>query len=638
MRPAAGPRATSGWSGTGWCSSRRAASRRTSRRSSAPPAARGTGAPADLRTALSLGGELLPDDRYEEWTLETRRALREQRLALLATLAAAHERAGQSEDAAAALRGVLELEPGHEPAHAGLMRLYAAAGRRDEALRQYARLQRALREELGATPDPETQRLHAALLAGPPPEDPPAPAAGAGAAAPLDRAAGPAPAPAGLPRQLTSFVGREAEVAEVARLLREAPLVTLTGPGGVGKTRLALEVAGRAAGAWPDGVGFVDLAPIADPELVPEAVAAALGLRETPGRPLLATLTDALRPKRLLLVLDNCEHLLDAAAALADALLRACPSVGVLATSREPLGVPGEAPYRVPSLAVPDPDRPLPAARLAQVEAVRLFAARAAVVRPGFGVTERNAGAVAAVCRRLDGLPLALELAAAQARALSVAQLTARLDDRFRLLTGGPRVALARHQTLRAAIDWSYDLLTARERTLFARLSVFAGGFTLEAAEAVGADHASAPRGPGAPPGATGRALEAPDVLGLLTRLVDKSLVTATPIDGADEADGAVRYRLLETLRQYAGERLRAAGGAAAAHDRHAAHFLARTEALGGRVSGPRYACRRRSSGGSRGSTTTCGPPWPGCATGAMPSAPCGWAPPWAGCGSTWAT
>ncbi len=550
---------------------------------------------SDLRAALALGGELLPDDRYEEWTLGPRRALREQRLALLSALAATHERAGQPEDAAAALREVLELEPAHEPAHAGLMRLYAAAGRRDEALRQYERLKRALREELGATPDAATQRLHAALLDGPPPENPPAvaapgttaPASGDTAPPALAAEPVPAPAPAALPRQLTSFVGRDAEVAEVARLLREAPLVTLTGPGGVGKTRLALEVAGQAAGAWPDGIGFVDLASVADPGLVPQAVASALGLREAPGQPLLATLAGALGRRRLLLVLDNCEHLVAACAALAAALLRDCPGLRALATSREPLGVAGEAPYRVPSLAVPDEDDPLPAALLARVEAVRLFAARAAVVQPGFAVTERNATPVAAVCRRLDGLPLAIELAAAQVRALSVEQLATRLDDRFRLLIGGPRTALARHQTLRAAVDWSFDLLTPQEQTLFARLSVFAGGFALEAAEAVGAGDSSGAFGAGASPGASGRALaapgvlEAPDVLEVLTRLVDKSLVTATPVD---EVEGAARYRLLETLRQYGRERLRAAGDAGAAHDRHAAHFLARTEALGGRV------------------------------------------------------
>ena len=300
-------------------------------------------------------------------------------------------------------------------------------------------------------------------------------------------------------------------------------------------------------------------------------------MREEPGRPLPATLAEALRPKRLLLVLDNCEHLLDACARLADELLRACPHLTVLATSREALGVAGEAPYRVPSLAVPGPDARPPAETLAQYEAVRLFAARAAVVQPAFAVTTQNARAVAAVCRRLDGIPLALELAAARVRVLPVQHLHARLEDRFRLLTGGPRTALARHQTLRAAIDWSYDLLTDQERTLFARLAVFAGGFTLEAAEAVCAGDPCGQGGTAPRPPRTGRAGpagEAGDVLELLTRLVDKSLVQVD-----DQADGAARYRLLETLREYARERLEASGEAETLAAGHADYYLPREEA-----------------------------------------------------------
>ena len=402
----------------------------------------------------------------------------------------------------------------------------------------------------------------------------PSPARGTPSRGPA--AAGLTLSPAGLPRQLTSFVGREAEVAEVARLLQDAPLVTLTGVGGVGKTRLAQEAASRMAGAWPDGVCFVDLAPLSDPGLVPHAVAAALDIREAPGRPLLATLSDALGPRRLLLVLDNCEHLVEACAGLAGALLRACPDLRVLATSREALRVAGEVPYRVPSLAVPATDGPLPVEALTRSDAVRLFAARAAVVHPGFTVTAGNGPAVTAVCRRLDGIPLALELAAAWARTLSVEQIAGRLDDRFRLLVGGPRAGLARHQTLRAAVDWSYDLVTAPERALFARLAVFAGGFTLEAAEAVGAD--DPPETP-----AAGRAIAAPEVLERLTRLVDTSLVQ---VDG--QTAGAARYRLLETLRQYAGERLAASGEAAAAQRRHAAHYLALAEQAAPELEGPR--------------------------------------------------
>jgi predicted ATPase/class 3 adenylate cyclase len=382
--------------------------------------------------------------------------------------------------------------------------------------------------------------------------------------------------PHNLPGQLTGFVGRERELAEVAGLLGAQRLVTLTGPGGVGKTRLALQAAADALEGYPDGVWLAELAPLADPALVPQAVAAAVGVREEPARPLLGTLADALRPKRLLLVLDNCEHLLDASARLADALLRACPRVHLLATSREALGIAGETAWRVPSLPVPeDAASPYPtAAGLAGYAAVRLFAERAAAVRPGFAVTDENAGAVAQVCARLDGIPLALELAAARVRVLPPPQLLGRLEDRFRLLTGGSRTALARHQTLQAAVDWSYDLLAEAARTLFARLAVFAGGFSLEAAEAVCADER----------------IESAEVLDLLTRLVDQSLVVVD-----EQPDGTARYRLLETLRQYAGERLAAGGAApvAAARARHAAHFLglaAAAEGLGADNPSPELA------------------------------------------------
>jgi predicted ATPase/class 3 adenylate cyclase len=361
--------------------------------------------------------------------------------------------------------------------------------------------------------------------------------------------------PHNLPLQLTSFVGRERELAEVAGLLAGGRLLTLTGAGGSGKTRLALQAAADAIERYPDGVWFVDLAPLAAGALVPDAALAAVGApgrEDGPGAPE-ARLVAHLRPWRALLLLDNCEHLLDATARLADAVLRGCPGVRVLATSRELLGLAGETAWRVPSLGLPDPDAAPGAAALEASGAGRLFAERARAAQPAFALTDANAPAVAEVCVRLDGIPLALELAAARVRVLTPEQLAARLGDRFRLLTGGGRTALRRQQTLRATVDWSHDLLAEPERALFRRVAVFpggaTGGFPLEAAEAVGA---------GAP-------VAAAEVLDLLTGLVDKSLVLAEA-RGAEE-----RYRLLETLRQYAEERLLQAGEAAAVRDRHAA-------------------------------------------------------------------
>ncbi len=352
--------------------------------------------------------------------------------------------------------------------------------------------------------------------------------------------------PNNLPIQATSFVGREREIAEASRMLSAARLLTLTGSGGTGKTRLALQLAADVLPSFPDGVWLAELAPLASPDLVLQTVAAAYGLREIPGIPLLDLVTDYMRSKRLLLVLDNCEHLIEACAQLADHFLRTCPDVKLIASSREALGIAGEVSYRVPSLSLPDLADPTQAS-LAKCEAVQLFLERAAAVNPRFALTESNAPAIAQICRRLDGIPLALELAAARTRAFSGEQIASRLDDRFRLLTGGSRTALPRQQTLRALIDWSYDLLSEPERVLLLHLSVFVGGWTLEAAEAVCPDL---------------------DVLDLLAQLVNKSLVIA------DEQGGQVRYRLLETVRQYARDRLFESGEMTAVRDRHLDYFL----------------------------------------------------------------
>lgn len=372
--------------------------------------------------------------------------------------------------------------------------------------------------------------------------------------------------PHNLPLQLTSFIGRQKEIVEVKRQLLGDRFVTLTGPGGTGKTRLALQAGAELLELFPDGVWLVELASLSDPTLVPQTVAAALGIREAAGRPILTLLTDYLHKKEMLLILDNCEHLLSSCAQLVTTLLQACPYLCVLATSRETLNIPGELAFRVPSLSIPDARHLPPLPALTQYEALQLFLERAENMQPGFQLTDTNAPAVAQICHRLDGIPLAIELSVARVKMMPVEQVAARLDDRFRLLTGGSRTALPRHQTLRALIDWSYDLLSEAERILFRRLSVFAGGWTLEAAEAICA----------------GEGLEDYEVLDLLTQLVNKSL--ATP-DGESEAEA--RYRLLETIRQYARERLLEAGGGEQIRERHLNYYLQLAERAEPELRGP---------------------------------------------------
>ncbi len=346
---------------------------------------------------------------------------------------------------------------------------------------------------------------------------------------------------------LTSFVGRVREQVEVRRLLHAARLLTLTGAGGCGKTRLALAVAGEVGADYPDGVWLVELAELADPSLVPQAVAEALGLREEPGQPILVTLTTYLTPTRLLLVLDNCEHLAAACAELVTVLLAACPQLRVLTTSRAPLEAPAETIYRVPSLALPDVARRPSSDDLLAFDAIGLFVERARARQPDFALTPRNEDGVMAICLRLDGIALALELAAARVGVLAVDDIAAGLDDCLRILTGGPRDALPRHQAMQATLDWSYDLLEEPERVLLRRLSVFAGGWTLQAAEAV----------------CTGGVVAQEDVLDLLTALVNKSLAQM------EERNGRARYRLLETVRQYGQQHVTASGEAELVRERH---------------------------------------------------------------------
>ncbi|MET8973978.1 ATP-binding protein, partial [Streptomyces hydrogenans] len=406
-----------------------------------------------------------------------------------------------------------------EPLQVLRIRALRDAGRAAEALAAYEEVRRTLADRLGADPGPGLRALHEDLLAA----ETPAPARTA-------------PAPGNLRARLTSFVGRDEEIAALRQDLAAARLVTLLGPGGAGKTRLSQEAAERVADTWPDGVWAAELAPVRDPEAVPEAVLAALGARETvlrgagaeelrtAGDPL-SRLVEHCAGRRMLLLLDNCEHVVGAAARLAESLLARCPGVRILATSREPLGVPGE--------------RLRPLGPLPEATALRLLGERGVAARPGFEVGE-DPVAAREIVRRLDGLPLAIELAAARLRMLSARQIADRLDDRFRLLTSGARTVLPRQQTLRAVVDWSWELLEGPERAVLRRLAVFTGGCDLEAAEAVCA-------GP-----------EGADVLDVLGALVDKSLVVSAP------EESGTRFRLLETVAEYAGERLDEAGERAA--------------------------------------------------------------------------
>src|SRR4051794_37637464 len=354
--------------------------------------------------------------------------------------------------------------------------------------------------------------------------------------------------PNNLPRHLNTFVGRREDVAEVRQLTTESPLVTLTGPGGVGKTRLCLQVAAEVLDNFADGAWLIELETLSDASLVPQQIAVGLGLAEVADGDFSSSVLGHLRSREALLILDNCEHIIDACAQLANNLLRACPGLRILATSREPLGVPGERLYPVRSLSVPHGTRRPSVAAVGESEAVNLFVERAQAADPKFVLTDENVGAVVEICRRLDGIPLAIELAAARVRALSPQQIAERLDDRFRLLTGGSRTVMPRHQTLRAAIDWSFDLLPDEERIVLWRLSVFAGSFSLEAAEAVWA----------------GGDIEQFEVIDHVARLVEKSLVNR-------QADN---YRLLETVRGLARERSLEAGESEASFERHRVWYL----------------------------------------------------------------
>ncbi|MEU5953556.1 BTAD domain-containing putative transcriptional regulator [Streptomyces sp. NPDC047525] len=516
----------------------------------------------------------LPDRTAEAARWESRR-LEARRARLAAALAL-----GRAEQVLPELAALCDSHPLDEPLQALRLRALRDAGRPAQALAAYDAVRRLIADRIGTDPGPGLRALHEELLhhdtpphASQPPQPPPS------RVRPPERPQG------NLRARLTSFVGREDDIEAIRDDLTRARLVTLLGPGGAGKTRLSQEAAEAYADGVPDGVWLAELAPVEDPDAVPEAVLTALGARETVlrgagaeelravserhGDDPVVRLTEHCAPRRMLLILDNCEHVIDAAARLADRLLAHCPGLTVLATSREPLGVPGE---------LLRPVEPLP-----EPIALRLLADRGAAARPGFRI-EDDPSAAAEICHRLDGLPLAIELAAARLRMLTTRQIADRLDDRFRLLTNGARTVLPRQQTLRAVVDWSWELLDTSERTVLRRLSVFAGGCDLAAAEAVcGAPAESAVAGDGAGV----RPLDVADVLG---SLVDKSLVVAAP-----SPQGVMRYRLLETVGEYAGERLDEAGDRGAAERAHLVYFreLARLTEPRLRGGGQREAVER---------------------------------------------
>ncbi|MEV6372374.1 AfsR/SARP family transcriptional regulator [Micromonospora musae] len=567
------------------------------------------GAARRLDAALALWrGPALADVADTDFARAPVARLDELRLAAIEDLIAARAATQEPPAQLPPLREQVAAHPLRERLVGQLMRALHRAGRPAEALAEYDRLRRILAETLGADPGPELAALYLAVLRGeqpdapagplaevPPGQPPGTPPPDGGAvpnrAAPLSAAPASVPGRAvrgrgGLPAALTSFVGREAAVDRVDDLLAGSRLVTLTGPGGAGKTRLAVESGRAVAGRFPDGVWLVELAPITDPAEVPQALLTLLGLREqaliAAGRSRVpageateptARLVDALATRCALLVLDNCEHLLDAAAALADRLLGACPDLRVLATSRESLGITGEALHAVESLALP----PVGADAVTALAypSVRLFADRAAAARPDFVVDAGSVAAVVGICRSLDGMPLAIELAAARLRSMTAAQVAARLDDRFRLLTGGSRTALPRHQTLRAVVDWSWDLLDAAEQALWRRLAVFTGGVTAETVERVCAGGELAPD----------------EVFERLSALVEKSLVIVV-------GDGEPRYRMLETIREYGLDRLVEAGEAERLRQAHAAQYLALAERADPELRGPeqlRWIARLRA-------------------------------------------
>ncbi|MCW3058978.1 MAG: hypothetical protein JWQ02_799, partial [Capsulimonas sp.] len=530
------------------------------------------GAQADLEQAIALYQGPLLEECPEAWIISDRNRYADAYRGALERLAAIYGKQGRYGEAVSLLRLALAADPLRESACRALMEALAAGGEPAEAIFVYRNFRVLLRRDLNTEPSPPTVALYRAISSGNGVKAVSAPPAGvsSGTSATVRTSEASAPAssrPAtNLPYPLTALLGREEEMNGIVRLLERSRLVTLTGTGGLGKTRLAIAIGHAQLDSYNEGVWFVDLAAISDPHLVPAAAAVTLSIREEVGKSVTETLAARLRSRSLLLIVDNCEHVIDASASFVRAIVTSCPSVRVLATSRQPLGFTGEVVRKIDPLGVPEP---VPAGGVAQdalddllfhSAALRLFVERAEAVQPSFCLTSESLPPAVEICRRLEGVPLALELAAARVATMPVAQVASLLQDRFRLLTDGDRTAQPRQQSLRALVDWSYELLHPREREFFSRLSVFAGGWTVEAAVAVcdpdstgllddsdreemldlaGVQESVAPR--------------VWDVRNMLEALVARSLVLTDR-----NAEGEVRYRMLETLREYADERRRA--------------------------------------------------------------------------------
>jgi non-specific serine/threonine protein kinase len=473
------------------------------------------------RNHFLTGFSLKDASGFNEWAFAKSEELRHQLAGALLMLSEDYCSLGQLDQAIPFARRLITLDPLNEASHRQLMHLYIQAGQHSAALKQYQACEQILHRELGIDPQPETRELYKKIRKR---EIHPVP---------VQKQTEKGTPPHNIPLQLSSFIGREKEQKAISRLLASQRLVTLIGTGGIGKTRLALKVGEQLVYDFAHGVWFVELASLNDPALVPQAVSAVFDIVERSKKNLTEKLIDHLQSKTALLILDNCEHLIDACAQLAESLLKNCPDLKILATSREGLGLVGEASYRVPSLSVPKSEQEFD--QLQDYEAIRLFVERARLSTGDFSLTEENSAVVVNICHRLDAIPLAIELAAARVNTLSVEQIGARLNESFKLLTGHGRARLERQQTLQASIDWSWNLLSDSERILLRRLSVFAGGWTLEAAESV-----CGPEG-----------IEFPAVLDLTTQLVMKSLIVVD--HGSADAR---RFHLLEMIRQYAGEKL----------------------------------------------------------------------------------